>query len=194
MSGGFAEDAPAADLYEHFAPHVAAIATRIVGCERDVDAIVQDVFLAATKGLQQRDQALSVESWFTTITVRVSLRKLRWRSLWRALGWQKAPSYERLPDDAASPEERRLVVEVYRALDRVSPLDRVAWVLRHVQRQSLEEIAALCGCSTTTVQRRIAAAHAVVGARLSASPCSQHGATLVDASYCPTRHGFFMRR
>jgi DNA-directed RNA polymerase specialized sigma24 family protein len=101
--------------------------------------------------------------------VRASLRKLRWRSLWNALGWKKEPSYERLLADAAGVEERRLIAEVYRALDRVSPKDRVAWVLRHVQRQSVEQTALSCGCSLAIAQRRIAAAHAVVSAQLDAS-------------------------
>ena len=34
---------------------------------------------------------------------------------------------------ALAVEGRRMVAEVYRALDRCSPKERVAWVLRYVQ-------------------------------------------------------------
>jgi len=40
-----------------------------------------------------------------------------------------------------------MIAEVYRALDRVSAKERVAWVLRHVQGESLEDTALLCECS-----------------------------------------------
>jgi RNA polymerase sigma-70 factor (ECF subfamily) len=161
-----AADIPIEDLYKRFAPYVAAIASRILGRESEVEDVVQDVFMASLNGLKKRDQLLQAKSWFATVTVRSSMRKLRVRSLWNLFDLAEPPQYERLSDQAAGPEERRMIAEVYRALDRVSPKERVAWVLRHVQGESLEETAVLCECSLATAKRRIAAAHAVVKARL----------------------------
>jgi RNA polymerase sigma-70 factor, ECF subfamily len=161
-----AADIPIEDLYRRFAPYVAAIASRILGRESEVEDVVQDVFMASLNGLKKRDQLLQAKSWFATVTVRSSMRKLRVRSLWNVFDLAEPPQYERLSDQAAGPEERRMIAEVYRALDKVSPKERVAWVLRHVQGESLEETAVLCECSLATAKRRIAAAHAVVKARL----------------------------
>lgn len=161
-----AADIPLEDLYRRFAPYVAAIASRILGRESEVDDVVQDVFMAALSGLKKRDQLLQAKSWFATVTVRSSMRKLRVRSLWNLFDLAEPPQYERLADQTAGPEERRMIAEVYRALDRVSPKERVAWVLRHVQGESLEDTARLCECSLATAKRRIAAAHALVRARL----------------------------
>lgn len=159
-------DVPLEDLYRRFAPYVAAIASRILGRESEVDDVVQDVFVAALSGLKKRDQLLQAKGWFATVTVRSSMRKLRARALWNVFDLAEPPQYERLADPAAGPEERRMVTEVYRALDRVSSKERVAWVLRYVQGESLEETAALCECSLATAKRRIAAAHAVVRKRV----------------------------
>jgi RNA polymerase sigma-70 factor, ECF subfamily len=167
-----AADIPIEDLYKRFAPYVAAIASRILGRESEVDDVVQDVFMAALSGLKKRDQLLQAKSWFATVTVRSSMRKLRVRSLWNVFDLAEPPQYERLSDQAAGPEERRMIAEVYRALDQVSAKERVAWVLRHVQGESLEETAVLCECSLATAKRRIAAAHAVVKQRLEQG---QHG-------------------
>jgi RNA polymerase sigma-70 factor (ECF subfamily) len=167
-----AADMPLEDLYKRFAPYVAAIASRILGRESEVDDVVQDVFMAALSGLKKRDQLLQAKSWFATVTVRSSMRKLRVRSLWNVFDLAEPPQYERLSDQAAGPEERRMIAEVYRALDEVSAKERVAWVLRHVQGESLEETAVLCECSLATAKRRIAAAHAVVKQRLEQG---QHG-------------------
>jgi RNA polymerase sigma-70 factor (ECF subfamily) len=161
-----AADIPIEDLYKRFAPYVAAIATRILGRENEVEDLVQEVFIAALRGLKKRDQVLRAKSWFATVTVRSAVRKLRVRSLWNMFELAEAPQYERLADTTAGPEERRMIAEVYRALDRVPAKDRVAWVLRHVQGETLEETAVLCECSLATAKRRIAAAHAVVTERL----------------------------
>lgn len=161
-----AADIPLEDLYKRFAPYVAAIASRILGRESEVDDVVQDVFMAALNGLKKRDQLLQAKSWFATVTVRSSMRKLRVRSLWNVFDLAEPPQYERLSDPSAGPEERRMVAEVYRALDRVSAKERVAWVLRYVQGESLEDTAVLCGCSLATAKRRIAAAQLVVKKRL----------------------------
>jgi RNA polymerase sigma-70 factor (ECF subfamily) len=159
-------DLPLEDLYRRFAPYVAAIASRILGRESEVEDVVQDVFMAALNGLKKRDQLLQAKGWFATVTVRSSMRKLRARALWSLFDLAEPPQYERLADPAAGPEERRMLAEVYRALDTVHSKERVAWVLRYVQGESLEQTAALCGCSLATAKRRIAAAHAVVKQRV----------------------------
>src|SRR5687768_7419352 len=100
------------DLYKRFAPYVAAIASRILGRESEVEDVVQDVFMAALNGLKKRDQILQAKSWFATVTVRSSMRKLRVRSLWNVFDLAEPPHYERLSDPSAGPEERRLIAEV----------------------------------------------------------------------------------
>jgi RNA polymerase sigma-70 factor (ECF subfamily) len=40
----------------------------------------------------------------------------------------------------------------------VPPRDRIAWTLRYIEGQQLEEVAGICGCSLATAKRRISAA------------------------------------
>jgi DNA-directed RNA polymerase specialized sigma24 family protein len=49
-------------------------------------------------------------------------------------------------------------VSTYRWLDRLPVHDRVVWVLRHIEGETLDAIVELCGCSKSTVQRRMRAA------------------------------------
>ena len=146
-------------LYQDYAPYVGAVASRLLGRAAEVEDVVQDVFTAAVQGLRRRDDALEVKGWLAKVTVRRCVRQLRLRRLWRLVDLDAEPSYERLADPSAGPAERRLVSEVYRALDGVSANERVAWTLRHVEGESLEEVARLCECSLATAKRRIAAAH-----------------------------------
>jgi len=161
--GGYDEHAvtePGLDkLYARYAPYVAAIATRILGRQAEVEDVVQEVFSLAVGGLRRREDHREIKSWLATVTVRRSVQQLRLRSFWSAFDLADEPSYEMLAEQGSAPDERELVSDVYRALDKLPPRQRVPWVLRHVEGQSLEQVAELCECSLATVKRRIAAAH-----------------------------------
>jgi len=156
----FAVTEPGLDaLYARYAPYVAAIATRILGRQAEVEDVVQEVFALAVGGLRRREDHREIKSWLATVTVRRSVQHLRLRSLWSVFDLADEPSYEKLADPDSDSEERELVADVYRALDRLPPRQRVPWVLRHVEGQSLEQVAVMCDCSLATVKRRISAAH-----------------------------------
>jgi RNA polymerase sigma-70 factor (ECF subfamily) len=153
-------DPTLASLYSQYAPYVAAIASRLLGRAAEVDDIVQDVFAAAVRGLRRFDEPLEVRGWLAKVTVRRCSRQLRFRRVWALVDLAAEPTYDRLADPAAGPEEKQLIVEVYRALDRLPAPERIAWTLRYVDGQRLEDVAHLCDCSLATAKRRIVSAHA----------------------------------
>jgi RNA polymerase sigma-70 factor (ECF subfamily) len=167
-----AEPAPARSeptleaLYEDYSPYVGAIASRLLGRAPEVEDVVQDVFALALRGLRRREDEREIKGWLAKVAVRRCLRQLRLRRIWALVDLAADPSYDRLASPDAGPEERQLVSEVYRALDAVPARERVAWTLRHVEGQSLEEVAALCECSLATAKRRIASAHEKIKRRL----------------------------
>jgi RNA polymerase sigma-70 factor (ECF subfamily) len=148
-----------AHLYALYASYVGAIASRLLGRAGEVDDVVQEVFTLAVRGLRRRDGAQEVKAWLAKVTVQRCVRQLRLRRFWEFIDATPANSYEQLAEPSAGPAERHLVAEVYRALDRLPAKERVAWTLRHVEGESLEDVAALCGCSLATAKRRIASAH-----------------------------------
>jgi RNA polymerase sigma-70 factor (ECF subfamily) len=169
-SGVAAREPSLEELYERYARYVGAVASRLLGRATEVDDVVQDVFALAVRGLRRRDNEHEIKGWLAKVTVRRCVRQLRFRRLWALVDLAAHPSYERLADPAAGPEERQLVSEVYRALDAVPAQERVAWTLRHVEGESLEEVAVLCDCSLATAKRRIASAHASIKLRLEGRP------------------------
>jgi RNA polymerase sigma-70 factor (ECF subfamily) len=131
-----------------------------------VEDVVQDVFASAVRGLRRRDDDREIKSWLAKVAVRRAIHVVRLRRVWNLFDLAEDASYEALADPGASPEERRLVAEVYNVLDTLPPRQRVPWALRYVEGQSLEEVATLCGCSLATVKRRISRAHQRVCSRL----------------------------
>lgn len=145
-------------LYERYAVYVGALASRILGRAAEVEDVVQDVFASAVRGLRRRDDEREIRGWFAKVTVRRCVRQLRMRRVWAVAHLDAEPSYDRLPHPGAGPDERQLIIEVYRALDRLPAHQRIAWTLHHVEGESLPHVAQLCGCSLATVKRRIAQA------------------------------------
>ena len=150
------------DLFRRYAPYVAKIGYRLLGRDDEVDDLVQDVFLAAHRGLSGLRKPEAIKGWLATIAVRRARKKLRRRKMLTAIGLGGHAEYEDVADRGASPEEKALVGQVYRVLDRI-PIDhRVAWTLRYIQGESLERVAELAGCSLATAKRRIKAAREAI--------------------------------
>jgi len=148
------------EVFRRYAPYVASIAMRLFGNESEVDDLVQDVFLEAHRGLSSLREPAAVGGWLARICVRRATRRLRRRRL-LALVHLDVLSETELPLAAgASPEQRAEVTRLYQLLDRMPVDERVAWLLRHVEGESLDDMVALCGCSKSTVQRRLRAAEA----------------------------------
>jgi RNA polymerase sigma-70 factor, ECF subfamily len=145
-----------------YSRYVAAIAKRLLGRDDDVDDVVQDVFLRAHKGLSELREPDALKAWLATVTVRVSRRKLKLRRLGRVFGLGEAPEYEQIASSGATAEDRALLARVYAVLDTMPVDNRIAWTLRHIEGEKLEEVAELAGCSLATAKRRIAAAQETI--------------------------------
>jgi len=155
-----------AELFERFAPYVARIGLRLLGRESDVDDLIQDVFIAAMRQRHQVRAPEAFRSWLAIIAVRTARRYLRKRRLRALVGIDTLGPALELRDSGMSPERRALLQRVYQALDKVPVDQRIAWTLRYVEGEKLEEVAERCGCSLATAKRRIAAAHGRLEAEL----------------------------
>ena len=151
------------EAFRDWAPWVAGICFRLTGRREEVDDLVQDVFLAAHGGLERLRNPEALRAWLAGIAVRVCRRRLRSLRFRQWAGLAEVPSHLELVDaSVVSPEDRALLVGVYRCLDRLPLEQRLAWILRHVQGEQLEDVAKLCGCSLATAKRRIAAAESFI--------------------------------
>lgn len=161
------EDLPQTDeeLFRRYSSHVARIGFRLLGREDEVDDLVQDVFLVAFKHREQLRDPWAIKGWLSTITVRTARRRLRLRRMRSFVGLD-APQALSLSQPGTSPEEDALLRRIYGLLDQVSVEQRLAWTLRYVEGERLEQVANRCGCSLATAKRRIAATHNFLQAEL----------------------------
>lgn len=158
---GFDESAGSHDLdglFRRYSPYVAAIAHRLLGRDDEVDDTIQEVFLAAVRGLHALRDPAAIRAWLARVTVRSARQRLRKRRLRGFLGLDEPTSYEAVIDRGASAEQRALVARLYRVLDGMPANQRIAWSLRYIEGEPLENVASLAGCSLATAKRRISAA------------------------------------
>jgi RNA polymerase sigma-70 factor, ECF subfamily len=155
-----------AALFKRFAPYVARIGLRLLGRESDVDDLIQEVFLAAFRQRDQLRDPGAAKHWLATIAVRTARRQLRRRRLRQFVGLDAGGPPLELRDQSISPEQRALLARIYELLDAMPVDQRLAWTLRHVEGEKLEQVAEKCGCSLATAKRRISAAHAMLQAEI----------------------------
>jgi RNA polymerase sigma-70 factor (ECF subfamily) len=147
-----------------FRRHTAAVlrrSMRLVGRRQDAEDVAQDALAVAIDELHALRETEAFGRWLAQITVRQAHRYFRRRKLKRLLGLDRGyddATLESLARDDASPETRAELANIDAVLRVIDGADRVAWVLRVVEGEQLEAVAALCDCSLATAKRRIAAA------------------------------------
>ncbi len=157
------ESRPTVDsAFRAYASYVAAIGRRLLGRDSELDDVVQDVFLASVRAIPRLGNPEAVKGLLATITVRIAARRLRRRRVRAFLGLDDAPDYAEVAAPGATPDQRLLLARLYAQLDRLPAAIRIAWTLRHLQGERLEDVARLCGCSLATAKRRISEGHLIL--------------------------------
>jgi len=156
-------------LYRRYVKLVWSTALRLTRNASDAEDIVQDTFVEALRDLRQLRELDALRPWLLRIAVHQAHRRFRRRALLRRLGLDRSVDdapLASLVHPGASPELCSELVKIEGALAAASPEERFAWLLRHVEGYTLEEVGSACGCSLATVKRRVASATARVRAQL----------------------------
>ena len=161
------------ELFRRHAPAVASLGLAMLQNTEESEDLVQDVFLRAWRALDRLHDREEARPWLMTIAIRVARTRLRRRKLSRLIFQVDAPDFERVATPGVLPEHRDLVRRLYAVLDKLPVELRIAWVLRYIQGETLENVAEMCGWSLSTAKRRINAAHKRVAAKLEGAPGGQ---------------------
>jgi RNA polymerase sigma-70 factor, ECF subfamily len=152
-------------LYRRYAGYVFGLAARLLSNRGEAEEIVQDTFLTAFEQLGALREPEALRVWLGQIAVNLVRHRLRRLRLLGLLGLDRGAedaTLEALVAPGAHPEASAELALVDRALARLRPDLRIAWMLRHVEGLELTEVASVCRCSLATIKRRLAEAGAVV--------------------------------
>lgn len=147
-------------LFRRYARLALALAYRILPYDADIDDLVQDSFLYAFERLNGLSNPQAFQAWLSAIVVRTAGKRLRRRKLQIRLGLRsnQPVDVDEVVSRTAPPDIAAELRAVYGLLEELPVEERIALVLRRVERLEIPEIAEHMGLSVSTVKRRLNAA------------------------------------
>jgi RNA polymerase sigma-70 factor, ECF subfamily len=147
-------------LFRRYARLALALAYRILPYDADIDDLVQDSFLYAFERLNGLSNPQAFQAWLSSIVVRTAGKRLRRRKLQIRLGLRSSQpvDVDEVVSRTAPPDVAAELRAVYGLLEKLPVEERIALVLRRVERLEIPEIAEQMGLSISTVKRRLNAA------------------------------------
>jgi RNA polymerase sigma-70 factor, ECF subfamily len=139
------------------------VAYRITGNEADADDVVQDAFLRGYRKLAGFESRANFGTWIYRIAVHCALDKVRRRrgDETSRVGEANDPEQDQMQvaDEAAGPDRILLSGEIgamqQAALHSLTPTERTAFVLRHMEDCSTAEIGAALGIDSNAAKQAV---------------------------------------
>jgi len=165
-------------LAERYARRIHLLASHYCQNTQDAEDLSQEVWLKAYQAVQTFRFDSSFYTWLRRITINTFLNHrrsnfFRWRgntTVVQLLQFDSNDSGELVESSSTSPENiynKLLFKNVVNALAELTPSQRLAFLLRHYEGMSYDEIANAMNCSTGTAKKGVWRAIAKLRARLS---------------------------
>ena len=128
-------------------------ATRMLGNREDAEDVTQEAFLRAYSALSRYDETIAFRTWLMTILVnrcRTALETRRRRDA-RVIADDVAVATAAAPAGA----DTALRDAIVRALDRLDAPYREAFLLKHVEQLSYDEMSKMTGAGMSALKMRV---------------------------------------
>jgi RNA polymerase sigma-70 factor (ECF subfamily) len=151
------------DLAERHGETMFRVAFRITESEPDAQEVVQEALLRSYRSLADFDARSDFRTWIYRITVNCALQLLEKRKKEAAVPiteeFDEQVSGIQLTDATAGPERLLLDREIehrrHAAMEKMTEDERVAFVLRHLEGRSTEEIATALGVTPNNAKQSV---------------------------------------
>ena len=129
-------------------------ATRMLGSRQDAEDVAQETFLRAHRALARYDEGMSFRTWLMSILI----NRCRTALLHRRRRTARVVLDEQAVDEASvesSAADAALRDAIERALSQLDPNQREAFLLKHVESLSYEEMSAVTGVGISALKMRV---------------------------------------
>ena len=136
---------------------------RMTGNEQDAEDTVQETFLRAYRQLNRFESRANFSTWLHRIAANCSLDLLRKRTRqgqrFESLEMISGEALLTLHSSTSTPDRAILNTEIQHkvesALDQLTPMERTAFVLRHFENNSIEEIGSALNLGQSAAKQAI---------------------------------------
>lgn len=159
-----------AETWQRFAPMVIVMAERCLGSKAEAEDLGQEVFYRVFRKASTLRDARTLRSFIYSFAIRRLKTELRRKKLRSWLLLDQPDAVANMGSAALDVESRDLLRKFHALLDRLTPRDRLVFVLRRMESMTVEEIATHMGLSTSTVKRSLAHASERLSRWIDADP------------------------
>jgi RNA polymerase sigma-70 factor (ECF subfamily) len=157
---GLREGQPGATaaFFARYSRYVERIITHLIGFDRELADLLQEVFLQALAGIHSLNDPLALRAWLSriaTTTVQKTLRTRSRRAWLRLFTDQSEETQWEAAAANADEDTLRALRTVYEVLERLPTDERIVFSLRFIEGMDFAELTIACGVSTSTVKRRL---------------------------------------
>lgn len=170
-----------ADAYGYFVRtyqrRVYGMAFSLLRDSGEAECVAQDAFVRAYQALGEFRGGSRFETWVMRIAINACRDRLKRKRLVVYFHQRREETADaeagdlRFPSSEPSPERmvhaREIKARLRKALDELSPRQRIVFVLKHLEEKSIPEIAQLVGVDSGTVKAHLFRAAAKIRARMS---------------------------
>jgi|SRR5947208_2341627 len=152
-------------LVERHTRSIYTVIYRMTGNPQDTEEIIQEAFLRAYKSLERFELRSSFATWLYRIAVNRTLDFLNARKMTDVHPVTENPDPEargeevQLQSAAPGPDRLLLSTEIKSrtagAMKRLTPVERLAFTLRHIEGKSIEEISAALNLRTDAAKNSV---------------------------------------
>ena len=142
-----------ASLVDRHAPVCLRFATRMLGNREDAEEVTQDALLRAHRALARYDGSTAFRTWLMAILVNRCRSAALYRSRREERVMISAEAVARATVEPAVPTDLRERLEI--ALGRLDADQREAFLLKHVEALSYEEMSVATGAGVSALKMRV---------------------------------------
>jgi RNA polymerase sigma-70 factor (ECF subfamily) len=149
-------------LVERHGRAIFRVAHRMTGNAQDAEDVVQETFLKAYRQLGRFESRANFGTWLHRIAVNCSIDLIRSRrNQETAHDAETLEHYDGVSEDRPDPSPERLMMStqlgerVQEAMARLTPMERAAFVLRHFEGHSIDEIGRSLGLKANATKHSI---------------------------------------
>ncbi|SDK09051.1 RNA polymerase sigma-70 factor, ECF subfamily [Nonomuraea maritima] len=189
------QDSSPLDTFESERPRLRALAYRMLGSGAEADDAVQETWLRYDR--TDLSEVQNLAAWLTTVVSRVCLNLLRARQARHeeslesfTADWLGAADDDRIPQEEAELADS-VGLAMLVVLDRLSPAERIAFVLHDMFDVAFDDIAHMMERSPAAVRQLASRARAKVRGTTTRPADAAHRRHAVEAYLAATRTGDF---
>ncbi|MEZ0372247.1 MAG: sigma-70 family RNA polymerase sigma factor [Candidatus Sericytochromatia bacterium] len=144
-----------AERFETHRKHLRAVAFRLLGSLSEAEDAVQETWLRLSRS--DASKLTNLGGWLTTVIARICLDMLRWRTSRREVPLED-PQPAAGPESGFDPAQEVLLadavgVALLVVLERLSPAERIAFVLHDLFELPFDEISVIVGRSSAATRK-----------------------------------------